>query len=267
MSEELFCFRQGAGPLVVSCPHAGTIVPDAIAARMTEAGRSLSDTDWNVDKLYDFLPEFDATFIAANPSRYVADLNRDPKSTPLYPGRFETAMCPAITFAGDPIYQSGKELTAVEIAERHAHYWQPYHTKLTEILVATKKRHGFALLLDAHSILSQVPKLFEGRLPDLNLGTADGKSCSAGIQTVAVGALNRSQFSFVTNGRFKGGFITRHYGNPAGHVHAMQLEISICTYGNENDPSVYEPERAGPLRKVLRGFISALREHQAVPRP
>ncbi len=267
MSGELYRFRQGASSLVVSCPHAGTAVPDAIAARMTEAGLSLVDTDWNVDRLYDFLPEFDATFIATNLSRYVADLNRNPESAPLYPGRFETGMCPTTTFAGDAIYQSGAEPSAAEIAMRREHYWQPYHAKLSEALAATKKRHGFALLLDAHSILSRVPKLFKGQLPDLNLGTADGKSCAADIQAVAVKALGHSQFSFVANGRFKGGYITRHYGNPAQHIHAMQLEISICAYGDENNPSHFEPKRAEPLQKVLRGFVGALIEHQVLARP
>jgi N-formylglutamate deformylase len=265
MSGELYRFRQGAGPLVVSCPHAATVMPDAIANRMTKAGLSLPDTDWNVDRLYDFLPEFDATFIGSNLSRYVADLNRDPASAPLYPGRFETGMCPVTTFAGEAIYQVSKELSAAEIVERHEHYWQPYHSELSKVLVAIKKRHGFALLLDAHSILSRLPKLFEGRLPDLNLGTADGKSCAPNIQAIAEKVLSHSQFSLVTNGRFKGGYITRHYGNLAQHVHAMQLEISICAYADENNPSVYEPERAAPLQKILRGLIGALLERQARP--
>lgn len=261
MGVELFRLRQGSCPLVVSCPHAGALVPDATAKRMTKAGLSLSDTDWNVDRLYDFLPEYDATFIAANFSRYVADLNRDPESAPLYPGRFETGMCPATTFAGEAIYLPGKELSATEIAVRREHYWQPYHSKLSKVLAATKKRHGFALLLDAHSILSRVPKLFEGRLPDLNLGTADGKSCSPNIQAIAENTLGHSPFSFIANGRFKGGYITRHYGNPAGNIHALQLEISICAYGDENDPSAFEPNRAEPLQKILRGLIGALLEH------
>jgi N-formylglutamate deformylase len=264
---ELYRFRQGECPLVVSCPHAGIHVPDSIRAAMTEAGLSLVDTDWNVDRLYDFLPEFDATFIVADLSRYVADLNRDPENAPLYPGRFETGMCPATTFAGDAMYQPGKELTAAEIAARRARYWQPYHAKLAETLAATKARHGYALLLDAHSILSRVPKLFEGRLPDLNLGTSDGKSCADDLQEIAIKALNNSQFSFVANGRFKGGYITRHYGNPAARIHAMQLEISICAYGDENNPSEYDAKHAAPLQKILRGFIGALLEHQALARP
>jgi N-formylglutamate deformylase len=264
MSEALFRFRQGAGPLVVSCPHAGTTIPDAIRARMTKARLDLPDTDWNVDRLYDFLPN-DVTFIVANFSRYVVDLNRDPDSAPLYPGRFETGMCPATTFAGEAIYQPGKELSTAEIAERRARYWQPYHAQLARALAATKARHGFALLLDAHSILSRVPKLFEGRLPDLNLGTADGKSCAGEIQAIAEKALSHSQFSFIANGRFKGGYITRHYGNPVQNIHAMQLEISICAYGDENNPSHFEPKRAEPLQKILRGLIGVLVEYQTRP--
>jgi N-formylglutamate amidohydrolase len=159
------------------------------------------------------------------------------------------------------------EPSAAEIAERRARYWHPYHVKLSEVLANTKKRHGFALLLDAHSILSRVPKLFKGHLPDLNLGTADGKSCAANIQAIAVEALSHSQFSFVANGRFKGGYITRHYGNPAQHVHAIQLEISICAYGDENNPSIFDAKRAEPLRTLLRGLIGLLIEHQALARP
>ena len=264
MSEALFRFRQGIGSLVVSCPHAGTTIPDAIRARMTKAGLGLPDTDWNVDRLYDFLPN-GVTFIVANFSRYVADLNRDPDSAPLYPGRFETGMCPAMTFAGEAIYQAGKELSAIEIAERRERYWQPYHTQLAKALAATRARHGFALLLDAHSILSRVPKLFEGRLHDLNLGTADGKSCAGEIQAIAERALSHSQFSFTSNGRFKGGYITRHYGNPVEQIHAMQLEIGICAYGDENNPSNFEPKRAEPLQKILRDFIGALLEDHARP--
>jgi N-formylglutamate deformylase len=259
MSSELFHFQPGNSALVVSCPHPGTFVPDAILNRMSDAGRRLIDTDWHVDKLYDFLPEFDATFIRANVSRYVADLNRDPEGHALYPGRFETAMCPVVTFAGEAIYRRGEELSNAEIAERHVRYWQPYHAKLVEALAATKARHGFALLLDAHSILSRVPSLFEGSLPDLNLGTADGKSCVPAIERAAADALQRqSKFSFVANGRFKGGYITRHYGNPAKHVHALQLEISFCAYLNEENFTTFDKSRAEPLRNHLRQFVGEI---------
>lgn len=259
MTTELYQFLPGKGALVVSCPHPGTYVPEAILDRMTDAGRALIDTDWHVDKLYDFLPEFDATFIRANVSRYVADLNRDPEGQALYPGRFETAMCPVVTFAGEAIYRERKELECTEITERQERYWRPYHAKLADALAEARSRHGYALLLDAHSILSHVPSLFEGRLPDLNLGTMDGKSCAPSIERAAAEALQRnSKFNFVSNGRFKGGYITRHYGNPAKQVHALQLEISFRAYLDEDNFTVFDSRRAEPLRNHLRHFVGEL---------
>lgn len=259
MTTELYQFRSGKGALVVSCPHPGTDVPDIILNRMTNEGRNLTDTDWHVDRLYDFLSEFDATFIRANLSRYVVDLNRDPEGHALYPGQFETAMCPATTFTGEAIYRPGQELRDSEISGRRAHFWQPYHAKLVEVLAETKARHGHAVLLDAHSILSRVPSLFEGQLPHLNLGTADGKSCAPAVERAAAEALQSdSRFSFVTNGRFKGGYITRHYGNPGRHVHALQLEISCRAYLDEENVKVFNNSRAEPLRSHLRQFVGHL---------
>ncbi|MGQ0741120.1 MAG: N-formylglutamate deformylase [Alphaproteobacteria bacterium] len=261
---ELFEFRHGNGPLVVSMPHPGTYIPGAILARMTAKGRALADRDWHVDKLYDFLPELDASCVRANYSRYVADLNRDPEGHLLYPGRFETMMCPETTFVGDRIYRQGEGLDRDEIAERRARYWAPYHEKLAWILAETKRRHGYAILLDAHSILSRVPRLFEGTLPDLNLGTADGNTCAADFQAAAAHVLGgQSQFSFIANGRFKGGYITRHYGNPAQHVHALQLEIAMSAYLDESDPSSFEKARLEPLNKLIRAFLWAVIEKAA----
>lgn len=259
MNSELFDFQPGNSTLVVSCPHPGTYIPEAIFNRLSDTGRKLIDTDWHVDKLYDFLPEFDATFIRANISRYVADLNRDPEGHALYPGRFETAMCPVVTFVGDAIYQRGEAPSTTEIAERHAHYWQPYHTKLSEVLARTKARHGYALLLDAHSIISHVPSLFEGRLPELNLGTDDGKSCAPEIERAASDSLQHlRKFSFVANGRFKGGYITRHYGSPTKHIHALQLEIAFRAYLDEENFTVFESNRAALLKSHLRRFVEAI---------
>ncbi len=259
MSSELFRFQPGNSALVVSCPHPGTYVPEAIFNRMSDTGRKLIDTDWHVDKLYDFLPEFDATFIVSKLSRYVADLNRDPEGHALYPGRFETAMCPVVTFAGEAIYQHCELPDNSEIADRKLQYWQPYHTKLAEVLAATKAKHGYALLLDAHSILSRVPSLFEGLLPDLNLGTDDGKSCAPEIELAATDILQRQRkFSFVANGRFKGGYITRQYGSPKKHIHALQLEITFRSYLDEDNFTVFEGKRAAPLKIYLRKFIDAI---------
>lgn len=261
---DIFDLYMRKSALVVSCPHPGTDVPPEIRERMTEEGLKLTDTDWHVDRLYDFLGELDATFIRAKLSRYVVDLNRDPEGHALYPGRFETAMCPATTFVGDAIYKSGQELRDSEISDRRTRYWRPYHAKFTELLAETKARHGYVLLLDVHSILSRVPTLFEGRLPDLNLGTMDGKSCAADLQAAAANVLGeQSEFSFVANGRFKGGYITRHYGNPAKHIHALQLEIAMCSYLDEGKPSDWGRAHAEPLRTLLRAFLVDLQEKAA----
>lgn len=258
MSTELFRFRLGAGPLVVSCPHPGTKVPAELSARMSESGLGLPDTDWHVDKLYDFLAEFGATFLVAEMSRYVVDLNRN-RGALLYPGKFETGVCPLQTFAGQAIYRQGEEPGETEIAERIERYWRPYHFQLAEALAATKKRHGFAILLDAHSILSGLPRLFEGKLPDLNLGTNGGLSCAPDVERLATDALRgQPTFTFVLNGRFKGGYITRHYGRPAEHIHAMQLEIACSAYLDEANPSLFDPARAAPLRRHLREFVAVL---------
>ena len=257
MATELFECRTGDAPLVVSCPHRGTRVPAEILARMSERGKELHDTDWNVDKLYDFLADFGVTFLRANYSRYVADLNRDPTSSPLYPGQFETAMCPTVTFSGESIYRRGQEPSPDEISERRALYWAPYHQKLSQEMDRIKHRHGYAMLLDAHSILSHVPRLFEGKLPDLNLGTNSGKSCDTNLQAMA-GAALKGPFSLVTNGRFKGGYITRHYGKPSSGIHALQLEICIGAYGDERRPREFSASRAMPLRDLLAKFVKSL---------
>ena len=258
---EIFDLRVGKSALVVSCPHPGTDVPPAILKRMTDEGRRLTDTDWHVDRLYDFLGEFDATFIRARLSRYVVDLNRDPEGHALYPARFETAMSPATTFVGTAIYKSGQELRDSEIPDRRARFWQPYHAKLTELIAETKASHGYAVLLDAHSISSRVPSLFEGELPHLNLGTVDGRSCAPTIEAASADALKSdSRFSFVANGRFKGGYITRHYGNPAKRVHALQLEISCRAYLDEANVESFDAKRAQPLRNHLRQFVGRLIE-------
>jgi len=253
---EPFRFKPGGSPLVVSFPHPGTFVPEAILARMSDTGRRLIDTDWHVDRLYNFLGEFDATSIVSNLSRYVADLNRDPNGHALYPGRFETAMCPIVTFGGEAIYGALERPDEAEVAERVREYWQPYHAKLKEAVAETRMKHGYAVLLDAHSILSEVPSLFDGHLPHLNLGTADGKSCAPEIAHAAAAALQQEpKFSFVANGRFKGGYITRQYGDPEKNVHALQLEISMRAYLNEKTYTTFDDRRAAPLRAVLRTFI------------
>lgn len=261
MSVARYVHHQGAGPLVVSFPHVGTYLPDEIAATMTDAGRAVADTDWHVHLLYSFLENSDATRLIATHSRYAADLNRDPEGGLLYPGKFETGVCPVTSFSGQPLYKPGYAPDADAITRRIRDYWQPYHQQLTSALAHAKAGHGYALLLDAHSILSRLPRLFEGRLPHLNLGTADGKSCAPAIADAAMAVFSgQNRFSAVKNGRFKGGHITRHYGRPQDGIHVLQLEIAMDTYLDEGNPALFDAARAAPLQNVLRDFVAAIGE-------
>jgi N-formylglutamate amidohydrolase len=249
----------GDGPLIVNVPHAGTHVPVAMTYTLTEAGAALPDTDWHVDALYDFAPEMGAQMLVATHARIVVDLNRDPEGVPLYPGADNTELCPTRTFDNRPIWREGAAPGPEEARRRAGVYWRPYHDKLAALIAETKARHGYCILLDGHSIRSRVPRFFEGALPDLNLGTADGRSCNPALQAQAAAALAQSdRFSHVVNGRFKGGYITRHYGRPADRVHALQLETAISAYADEAAPETYDPVRAQPLREALRRLVGAL---------
>src|SRR5262249_48234207 len=202
-------------------PHTGTFLPPDISARLTHAALQLPDTDWHLERLYDFVDELGASVLVATHSRYVVDLNRPPDNANLYPGQDTTPLVPLDTFHKQPLYHRGQEPDAGEIVERVATYWKPYHSQLTHGLQRLKKQHGYALLWDAHSIFSVVPRFFSGKLTELNLGTADGRSCGAGI---GEGLMQKvSGYSAVLNGRFKGGYITRPYGDPANGVPAVQL--------------------------------------------
>jgi len=256
---EPFLFREGAGPLLVSMPHVGLYIPDDIAAGMTPLALTRSDTDWHIDRLYDFLDDLGASVIAATHSRYVIDLNRPPDGSSLYPGRATTELCPTCTFDGEPLYEPGAEPGQDEIARRVATCWRPYHERLEAELSRIRDRHGHVLLWDAHSIRSVVPRLFEGRLPDFNLGTADGASCAPGIARRVNGVAQAAAgYSAVLDGRFKGGFITRHYGRPAGDIHAVQLELSQRTYMEEDAPFAFRDNLARDLRPALRAMLEAM---------
>ncbi len=251
--------RPGDGPLLISMPHSGTHLPAPIASRLTAAAREMPDTDWYIPELYALAGDLGAGVIRATHSRYVVDLNRPPDGAPLYPGQRETTVCPTETFDGDPLYPEGGEPDAAEIQARLVRYWQPYHRELARQIATTVARHGRCLLWDAHSIHSEVPGLFAGRLPDLNLGTADGRSASpALVEKITARLATQRSFSCVVNGRFKGGYITRHYGRPDAAVDAVQLEIAQCAYLEERRLPVFDAVRARPLADVLRELLRAL---------
>jgi N-formylglutamate deformylase len=256
---DIFNWHKGGSPLIVSMPHSGTELPTELKARLTDAGCALADTDWHIPRLYNFLEQMDVTVVKANYSRYVVDLNRAPDGAALYPGKSETEICPTTSFVGEPLYRTGQALAAAEIQDRLASYWRPYHQKLAAEIARVKALHGVALLWDAHSIPSQVPRFFDGRLPDLNLGTVDGLSCDSGLSNRLLEVLqSQDEFSSVYNGRFKGGAITRQYGSPESGVHAVQMEIAQICYMNENPAFTFEERRADKLRPVLSRMIDTL---------
>ena len=250
---------RGQSPLVLDVPHAGTYLPVDLAARLTPAARTLPDTDWHVEKLFGFARGLGVTVLVATHSRYVVDLNRDPGGRALYPGADNTELVPTRTFANEPIYHPDDEPDAAEIAQRCTEYFAPYHAVLAGEIERVRARHGYAVLLDAHSIRREVPRFFAGRLPDLNLGTVDGASCAPEFHHAAALAISRaSAFSNVVNGPFKGGFITRQYGVPDQCVHALQLEQAQACYMDESPPYRWDANRAAPLVAVLEALVEVL---------
>ena len=254
---DTYTLHRGTSPLFVSLPHDGTRLPDDIAARLTDTARRVPDTDWHVAQLYAFAHELGASMIVPNYSRYVVDLNRPRDDTSLYPGQNTTGLCPLTAFSGEPIYLPGQEPTQNEIAARIETYWHPYHVALAEEIARIREAHGRVVLWEGHSIRSVVPFLFDGRLPDLNIGTADGASCSAGLQKRLVNVLEAQRdYTFVMNGRFKGGYITRHYGKPVQGVDAIQLELAQLNYMDE-DMFEYDAGKAARLQPLIRKLLEA----------
>lgn len=253
---DTFELHRGTMPLLISLPHEGSRIPDELAARMTPGARSAPDTDWHVGRLYAFARELGASVLVPKYSRYVVDLNRSRDDVSLYPGQNTTGLCPAVRFNGEPVYLEGQGPTATEVEQRVGRYWQPYHDALAGELARLIAAHGLALLWEGHSIRgSDLPYLFPGRLPDLNLGTAGGASCAPGIQQELEAVLGRQRdYDWVANGRFKGGHITRHYGAPDRGVHAVQLEISQRCYMDEG-AAEYLPDRAEPLQRLLGDML------------
>ncbi|MCA9639341.1 MAG: N-formylglutamate deformylase [Polyangiaceae bacterium] len=253
-----YTLQRGESPLLVSVPHCGTALPEELKRRLVPEALTLPDTDWHVHRLYDFAPALDVTCLFAHYSRYLIDLNRDPSGASLYPGQSVTELCPTTAFDGSELYQPGQAPEEAEQRTRRTQYFEPYHRALQAELARLKARHGFAILLDGHSIRAEVPRFFEGRLPSLNLGTADGSSCDAALQEVACEVLESCGMSWVANGRFKGGYITRRFGQPAHSVHALQLEMAQAEYMLEAPPYAWDEARAEPLRGVLERLVRAL---------
>ena len=253
---------QATGPLLVSFPHSGTEVPDSIKSRFTYAGHRLADTDWYVPELYEFLARLPVSTVTANYSRYVVDVNRSGEGATLYPGQRETELCPTSTFADQPIYRDGELPDEAELALRRERSWQPYHQTLCAELERIKAIHGYALLWDAHSIAAEVPRFFDGVLPMLNLGTADGQSCDPLLAEELHSVMQQSGFTSVHNGRFKGGFITRHYGDPQASIQATQMEIAQSAYLSEQMNAQKMPaldtNKAERLSNVLMKMIISM---------
>lgn len=259
MTEPVFELHSGQLPLLVSLPHVGTWIPADQAHRYVERAFAFEDTDWHLARLYRFVHEMGASLLVPRASRYVIDLNRPPENTPMYPGANNTELCPTRFFTGDPLYQPGMAPDAAETERRLQAYWQPYHAALRGELGRLRTRHGHVVLFDGHSIKPELPWLFEGRLWDLNLGTAEGRSCAPSLRAALAALLaGQQRYTQVVDGRFKGGYITRHYGSPADAVHAVQLEMCWSCYMQEAAPYAWDDARAAEVQPLLRALVQAL---------
>jgi N-formylglutamate deformylase len=250
--------HRGTSPVILGFPHTGTDVPGQLWDRLNENGRILADTDWHVHRLYDgLLPN--ATTVRATFHRYVIDANRDLSGASLYPGQNTTGLIPETDFDGKPIWREGSSPAANEYVDRLVGY-DSYHASLVAEIARVKAIHGVVVLYDCHSIRAHIPFLFDGRLPDFNIGTNDGKSCGKAIESVAMEvARHASGFSSILNGRFKGGYTTRHYGNPATGVHAIQMELAQYTHlATESPPFAYDQAKADALRVHLRDILQRI---------
>ncbi len=251
----IFSLHRGSAPLLVSLPHDGSEIPDDIAQRLAPDARKAPDTDWWVSRLYAFAKELGASILVPRHSRYVVDLNRPPDDTSLYPGQNTTGLCPIVQFSGTPVYLEGGEPDAAEITRRVDVYWRPYHQALQDELKRIRDLHGRAVLWEGHSIRGELPFLFEGRLPDFNLGTVGGASCRPELQQRLEAVLEaQTGHTHVVNGRFKGGYITRHYADPVNGIDAVQLELAQRTYMDEQRVE-WDDHKAQRLQQVLQALL------------
>ncbi|CUK19247.1 N-formylglutamate deformylase [Ruegeria denitrificans] len=252
--------HRGDGPIVLGQPHGGTYVPDDIATRFNNTGRALADTDWHINRLYTGLIG-GVTVVQSHVHRYVIDANRDPEGLSLYPGQNTTTLVPLTDFDGQSIWQSGQEPSEDEIGQRRETFHAPYHAALTEELERVRAIHGVAVLFDCHSIRSHIPFLFEGTLFDMNIGTDGGVTCASGIESIANEFATSSPYSTILNGRFRGGWTTRHYGRPHEGLHAIQMELAQSTYlSAESPPWPYDPAKADRLRHWLHDILEAIQD-------
>lgn len=261
-------FSKGNSPLLISMPHVGTKIPKEIADNMTSEALKMPDVDWHLPLLYDMAEKHDATVLSAEYMRYVIDLNRSPEDVCLYPGQDVTGLCPLDTFAKQPIYLAEKQPDELEIRNRIEQYWRPYHLKLAAEIQRIHAIHGIVLLWDAHSIASRVPRFFDGKLPDLNFGTADMQSCDESLQAALSNTMQQyennfakqsehsQKYSHVFNGRFKGGYITRHYGVPTMNVHALQMEMNQSIYMQESPHYAYQASLAQAVKPLLSDLLA-----------
>ncbi len=252
--------QRGDSPIVLGQPHGGTYIPADIAARLNENGQSLKDTDWHINRLYDGLLK-GATVVQSHIHRYVIDANRDPSGVSLYPGQNTTTLVPLTDFDGQAIWLDGQEPSTDEIEARRLAYHAPYHAALEAELQRVKDQHGIAVLFDCHSIRSRIPFLFDGTLPDLNIGTDGGVTCALEIESVTNEFAASSPFCTVLNGRFRGGWTTRHYGRPDEGLHAIQMELAQSTYLNsESAPWAFDDNKAARLRRWLFDVLDVIQD-------
>jgi N-formylglutamate amidohydrolase len=263
MNPDWLHLHEGEAPLLVSLPHTGTLLPEPYAERFVSRERALRDTDWWIDRLYDFAAGLGATVLRTAVSRSIVDVNRDPSGASLYPGQATTELCPTTTFDGRPLYRDGAEPDAEEVGRRKMAYHAPYHDELARQVVRLRERHARIVVYDCHSIRSAIPRLFPGELPHFNVGTNGGRSCDGAVTALVERICDASAFSRVTDGRFKGGWITRSLGRPEAGVHAVQMELACRGYMDESEddvPAPFDEARAAPMRAVLVPLLTALRD-------